>query len=148
MSTLVVTRGLPASGKTTLALAWVAVHPAGRARANRDDLRRMLHGGRLGTPGQETQVDAAQHAMVAALLAAGVDVVCDDTNLSETTVQAWAALAARHGATLEIWDLRPGQPDGVSLEECIARDAERTGPAHIGEDTIRKMWARQDRVLR
>lgn len=147
MIILVITRGLPGSGKTTLALAWVAADPAGRARVNRDDLRRMLHGARLGTPDQEAQVDTVQQAMVATLLTEGISTVADDTNLPEPTVQAWAALADRHGAVLEVWDLRPGQPDGVSLHECIARDAARTGSAHVGEQIIRRMWAKQDRVL-
>ena len=41
---LVVTRGLPASGKTTWAQAWVADDPTRYARVSRDDLRAMLFG--------------------------------------------------------------------------------------------------------
>ena len=43
MPTLVITRGLPASGKTTKAREWVAADPVRRARVNRDDVRAQLH---------------------------------------------------------------------------------------------------------
>ena len=42
MITLLLTRGLPASGKTTFARAWVAESPTDRARINRDDLRNVF----------------------------------------------------------------------------------------------------------
>jgi predicted kinase len=141
MPTLIITRGLPASGKTTRAREWVDTDPAGRARVNRDDLRRMLQGRRLGTAVQEAQVSAAQHAAVAALLVAGVNVVADDTNLPDSVVAAWAELAARCGAVLAVWDLR-----NVPVEVCVARDAARVGDARVGERVIRGMDAVQGRV--
>ena len=42
MTALVITRGLPGSGKTTYARAWVAEDREHRARVNRDDIRQML----------------------------------------------------------------------------------------------------------
>jgi len=45
---LIITKGLPGSGKTTWATAYVLDHPAGsEVRINRDSLRQMLHAGRL-----------------------------------------------------------------------------------------------------
>ncbi len=81
MPTLIITIGLPGSGKSTWAKAWVGEDPARRARVNRDDLRAMLHGGRVGTAWQERQVTLAQHAAVRALLLHGFEVMVDDTNL-------------------------------------------------------------------
>ena len=71
MSTLYITRGLPGSGKTTRARAWVTEDPAHRARVNRDDTRTMLHGGRLGTAAQEKQVTSVRDAAVTELLKRG-----------------------------------------------------------------------------
>lgn len=141
MTTLTITRGLPGSGKTTVAEKLVAENQSGRARVNRDDLRRMMHGGRLGTNTQEEQVTVAQMAQIEALLVAGVDVICDDTNLSEWSVDALRRLAEQAGAEFEVIDLR-----GVDVEVCIARDALRKGSARVGEQVIREMAARQGRV--
>lgn len=133
---LTITVGLPGSGKSTRALAWVAEDPARRARVNRDDLRRMLQGGRLGTAEQEAAVTAIQHPAVRALLDLGYDVVADDTNLTSAAMHAWQDLAAQAGAHLVVWDFTD-----VDVEECVRRDAARTGPAHLGETVIRRLHA-------
>lgn len=130
---LIATRGLPASGKTTFART---LQPS-VVRVNRDDLRRMLHGGRLFTQWAESQVDTAQRAQVEALLRAGVDVCVDDTNLRARTLREWARLAARYDATFEVHDFTD-----VPLEECLRRDANRSAEDRVGEDAIRRLHER------
>jgi predicted kinase len=136
MTTLTITRGLPGSGKTT----WAKQQP-GLARVNRDDLRRMLHGGSVEDPERrgraERQVTAAHHAAVEGLLRAGADVVCDDTNLRGRVVREFAELAARCGAHFTVRDFTD-----VPVDECVRRDALRAGDAHVGEDVIRSMHQR------
>ncbi|MEU8023719.1 AAA family ATPase [Micromonospora haikouensis] len=145
MTVLIITRGLPGSGKTTIAERLVESAGGRMARINRDDLRTMMHGRRLGVGWQEQQVTTAQHAAVAALLRSGVDVIADDTNLPDRDVETWRQLAAECGATLEVIDLR----DAVPLETCIARDADRgaRGGRLVGEKAIRAMHAAGQRVL-
>ncbi|GAB1642788.1 AAA family ATPase [Krasilnikovia sp. MM14-A1259] len=133
MTRLLITRGLPASGKTTFARK---LQPR-VVRVNRDDLRRMLHGARLFTQTAEAQVTHAQRAAVEALLRARADVVVDDTNLRAKTVREWAELAARFDATFEVHDFTD-----VPLDECIRRDAERDEQDRVGEDAIRRMHQR------
>jgi predicted kinase len=130
---LLITRGLPASGKTTFARK---LRP-GVARVNRDDLRRMLHGDRLFTQWAEAQVTAVQRASVQALLRAGASVIVDDTNLRAKTVRDWAELAARFGATFEVHDFTD-----VPLDECLRRDAGRAEADRVGEAPIRRMHER------
>ncbi len=132
MPTLTITRGLPGSGKTT----W-AKQQGGHVRVNRDDLRRMLHGGPLQTGWAEVQVTLAQQAQVEALLRAGVNVVCDDTNLRARYVRELAELGRAAGATVVVKDFTE-----VPLDECIARDAVRPEPERVGEEAIRGMWQR------
>lgn len=134
---LIVTRGVPGSGKTTRAVGWVAENPTGRARVNRDSLRAMLHGARLGTYEQEQMVSTIQRASIRALLHQGIDVVADDTNLSRGAMQRWIELAAEEGTGFLIWDFT-----AVPVDECIRRDAQREGPARVGERVIRDMHAR------
>jgi predicted kinase len=133
MTRLLITRGLPASGKTTFARK---LQPQ-VVRVNRDDLRRMLHGRRLFTQWAEGQVTHAQRAAVEALLRAHADVIVDDTNLRAKTVREWAELAARFGATFEVHDFTD-----VPLEECIRRDADRDPADQVGADAIKRMHDR------
>lgn len=95
MSKLILTRGVPASGKTTWAKAWVAEDDERRVRLNRDDFRMMLFGIEgVGTFPQEKAVSAAQQTAAKALLVAGIDVVIDDTNLRAKFVKMWLGMPA------------------------------------------------------
>ena len=82
----------------------------------------MLHGGLLGAGWAETQVTVAQRAQVEALLRAGVNVICDDTNLRARVARELADLGLRCGADVVFRDFTD-----VPLEECIRRDAARPG---------------------
>ncbi|GLX06758.1 AAA family ATPase [Microbispora sp. NBRC 16548] len=132
MPILRVTRGLPGSGKSTLAKKWVAKDPASRARVNRDDLRAMLHDGEYLGDATEDKVRTVRDAVITALLEAGVNVICDDTNLSRRVVDSLRVLAEQAGAGFEVCDLTH-----VPLEECIRRDSGRE--RSVGEEVIRGM---------
>jgi tRNA uridine 5-carbamoylmethylation protein Kti12 len=130
---LLITRGLPGSGKTTFARRlqpWVV-------RVNRDDLRRMLHGRRIYTPWAEGQITAVQRTMVQTLLTARADVMIDDTNLRPGLVRQWAATARRFDARFEMHDFT-----GVPVDECVRRDAARPEQDRVGEAGIRTMYER------
>lgn len=140
MTKLIITRGLPASGKTTWARAWVDEDPEHRIRVNRDDLRSMAHAGRYiaadaGQVGTESAIVAMQHAAVSALLLRGVDVVVDDTNLPSRAVRGLRNLATIANSEFEIVDLT-----NVSLEVCLQRNEERglLVPAAV----IHDMWSK------
>lgn len=142
MPTLIATRGLPASGKTTLARAWVADDPVRRARVNRDDLRAMLHDSAFvqqtgATPGTERSIMAARDAAVTSLLRCGLDVIVDDTNLRVRTVRDLRRLAVLAGADFEVRDLT-----NVPLEECLRRNANRTGVRRVPDDRVRDLYQR------
>lgn len=135
MTRLVITRGLPACGKTTRARAWVAEDPTRRARVNRDDLRQMLHAGVWLGHDTERQIISARDALIRSLLAKGLDVVCDDTNLPQRTARDLARLARLAKADLEVWDMT-----AVPVAVCIERDEAREGG--VGEKVIRDMYTR------
>ncbi len=136
---LILTRGIPASGKTTRARAWVAEAPLTRARVNRDDLRTMMFGGWTGLPEHEGAVSLAQVAAVYDLLRSGWSVVVDDTNLDDRVVHLLRGIAADALATVEVWDLRD-----TPVEVCVQRDRERAarGERAVGEAVIRDKAAR------
>lgn len=134
MSTLLITRGLPGSGKSTFAREWVAEDPETRVRVNRDDTRAMIHPGVPWSRATEDRTTTVDHAAVRALLRAGRDVVVDDTNLNGSTCKAWAKIAAQCGAELVTRDFP------IDVEEAIARDAQRAEP--VGPVVIRRMHDR------
>lgn len=140
---LYVTRGLPGSGKSRWAKTWVAQNPEQRVRVNRDSLRDMLWGGAYTRDTKfEDVVVAAQRAQVWALLASGLDVVCDDTNLDPAVMERWTQLATQAAAQLVVIDLTL-----VPVETCVERDATRPMPgkldgSQVGEVVIRDMAAR------
>jgi predicted kinase len=131
---LIITRGLPASGKSTWARQWVGEDPKRRAEVNRDMLRLMMHGGFADA---EPQVTAAEHAAIEALLRKGISVTCSDTNLPQRTARLLAKIARRAHADLEVRDLTD-----VPLDTCLARNAARTDKEPVPEDRIRAMHAR------
>lgn len=137
MPTLTITRGLPGSGKTTWAREYLGTESLRGARVNRDDMRRSLHGGVLGAGWAERQVTIAQRAAVEALLRAGVDVICDDTNLRARVVREFAELAHTCGADFTVRDFTD-----VPVEVCIERDAGRPEADRVGADVIGGMWQR------
>lgn len=127
------TRGLPASGKSTWARAKQAELPLGAVkRVNKDDLRAMLDGGKW-SPENETFVVQVRDLVVVAALADGKHVIVDDTNLAPKHEARLRQLAREGEAEFELVDFMH-----VPLEVCIARDRERA--ASVGEQVIREMW--------
>lgn len=135
MTTLRITRGLPASGKTTFAKTWVAKSPKTRVRVNRDDLREMLFGKRVGlTFEQEKAVTSASQTIARTHLEPGLDVIVDDTHLRPKYIRPWQEIAQQVNAVLEIQDFP------VDVETAVIRDAGREHT--VGETVIRTLAAK------
>lgn len=133
MPTLHLTRGLPGSGKSTFARAWVAEDPSHRVRVNRDDVRALLHAPYAGRP-TEQATTLACHSSLRTLLRKGWDVICDDTNLNAANTKNLMNIAKQVGADVEFHDFP------INVEAAIQRDAARTQP--VGADVIRRMHER------
>lgn len=130
MAKLVITRGIPGSGKTTWARAWVDQDPEHRSRVNRDDLRSMLHNG-VYSQDRERQIQAARDSLIRRLLERGVDVVSDDTNLPSRTARDLRKLAVLSKAEFEVHDMT-NEP----LDVCLQRNRERLDKDPVPEDWI------------
>lgn len=135
---LVLTRGIPGSGKTTWAKRWVAEDPEWRTRINRDDLRMMTQGQPVLDRMREETLSGMQAAMVETALRAKISVVVDDTNLTARFVKEWLRLAAKLGVEVEFKDFN------VELDVCIKRNALRgqQGGRFVAEDVIRSFYSR------
>lgn len=138
--TLTIYRGLPGSGKTTLAKQRLSEWPRGEmARVNRDDLRRDLFNTVYQPDSAEFEdhITAMQRYMIGMLLLRGVHVICDDTNLHSDHVYDLIAVVRHSGATWEIVDLT-----NVPFGTCIVRDSLRAPIEQVGATVIRSLWER------
>jgi len=132
-NSLTVTRGLPASGKTTWAKGLVLKDPAHTARINRDDLRAMMHDSVFIKGITEEQILAVRDASIGVLLKKGIDVICDDTNLPQHSVRDLKKLADTAGAMFFIVDMTD-----VDVDICLSRDFDRETP--VGSKVILDMY--------
>jgi predicted kinase len=123
---LIMTKGLPASGKSTWAKAQNA------KRVNRDELRSMIDKGEWSKM-NEKFIAKLEQDIVIAYLGGQYDVIVDDTNLAPQNEAMWKAVAEGFGAEFEVKDFTD-----VPLEECIKRDRSRQN--YVGEKVILGMY--------
>lgn len=131
MATLIVTQGLPASGKSTWAEKEAKL--TGAAIVCRDDIRAALTetGWRWSPENEDRDVVPLRDAALMEALGSGRNAISADTNLSKRAVSDLKALAKKAGANIIF------KRFDVSVEECIRRDALRS--KSVGADVIRRM---------
>jgi len=130
MTELFVMRGLPASGKSTLARQMLKESPK-RIRISKDDLRNMLYGG-VYTPEFENIILDIRDHLIGLYSYLGYDIIIDDTNLNPKHLERLSLLTETLDIHLNIILLH------TSVDECIKRDAERSSP--VGERVIKDMY--------
>lgn len=133
MAKLIITRGLPGSGKSTWALDRIAKFGGQIIRVNRDDIRASIHGDTKWSKTKERITVTVRNAMIVEGLAAGFTVISDDTNLAPRVEEELRSIAKNCGATVEIKDFTH-----VSPEECIRRDLARERT--VGAEVIMRMF--------
>lgn len=85
---LILTRGIPASGKTTWAREWVK--GGKRLLVSRDDLRNMF--GEYWVPARESLITNIEEYIVATALESGYDVVVHDCNIRQFEIDIHTAI--------------------------------------------------------
>ena len=133
MPTLFITRGLPASGKSTWAREHLASQPKGSVViVCRDDLRLMLHNN-VWSKHNEKATKAARDVLIRLNLLEGRDVICADTNLDSGTQEHLQNIAAQVEAEVEFVDFTD-----VPLRVCLDRDSRRENP--VGSKVINRLY--------
>ena len=132
MCKLIITRGLPASGKSTWAKQWVLEDPEHRVRINQDDIRLML--GKYWVPSREKLVQHIQEEALIEALLRGYDIVIDNTNLNEKVLDNYRVLVTAYGNhSIEYKDFFD-----TPLSVCIERDKSRD--LQVTEKVIRSFY--------
>lgn len=137
---LIICRGIPGSGKSTWAHAWVAESPETRVRLNNDDIRRMF--GPYWVPKRENLVHAVKYHSALNIMAMGYDIVVDNMNLNPEEIEFWNDVVKGFNNIQDGFEyvIEFKEFFNVSLEECLRRDAARENP--VGEKAIREIWKR------
>lgn len=142
---IILTRGIPGSGKSTWAKAWVAEDPEHRIRLNWDDMRNMM--GPYWVPSREPINKYMLWAGInmAAYCTHPYDIVIDNMNLNPKgwdEVMGWVEVYnnSTHATETQTQYSIEFKDFFISLDECIRRDAARSNP--VGEKAIRDIWKR------
>lgn len=130
--TLIMTYGLPASGKTTWAKEEVLRNKGKIKRINKDDLRSMIDAGEW-SKDNEQMVLQIRDELIVKFLKSGFTVIVDDTNLHPKHKLQLHNLANENNADFEVKDFSE-----VSVRECIKRDSLR--PNSVGSKVILQMY--------
>lgn len=136
MQRVIITRGLPASGKSTWSSALTKQQPNFK-RINRDDLRMMLYHG-VWTHKREEAVLLARAVLISQFLAAGYDLVLDDTNLDPRRMQETQNIITASADELGVKvKITVRDFTDVPLEVCVARNNQRPDITRVPEKFIR-----------
>ena len=145
MPKIFILRGLPASGKSTLARKIVDANPTHTARFNWDDIRNMM--GPYWIPERENTkvLYALRDAFINNMMSNQWDIVVDNMNLNPKELEHYNKIVSEYNNNhtdkyeIEVTTLF------TPVEECVRRDALRSNP--IGESVIRSIWQRYRNFL-
>ncbi|WP_337040591.1 phosphatase domain-containing protein [Emticicia sp. 17c] len=137
MKTVLILRGLPASGKSTYARKLLDENKGMWKRLNKDELRAMLDNSEHSVS-NEKFVEQVRDIMLIEALKAGKHVVIDDTNLSDRPLDRISQIVTQYrkdtGEEVKI-EIKEMQ---TSLEESLERDKKRE--KKVGREVIMKMY--------
>ena len=141
MKRIILTRGIPASGKSTWAKQEVLKDPEHSIRINKDDLRNMC--GKYWVPAREKYIEACKGLILISAMNFQFDtIIIDGMNLNpkesgklkgEIAMVNNAFKAGQDKYVVEVKDFT-----NVPLDVCLERDSKRENP--IGEDVIRGIF--------
>lgn len=143
---IILTKGLPASGKSSWAKEFVAKANGKAKRINKDDLRAMLDNSVYSKSNEKMILDS-RDTLVDLFLAQGVEtIIIDDTNFESKHFDRMVEIADQQRYKQEskylTTDISIEYKEflDVTLDECIHRDSKRGNP--VGEKVIRDMHNR------
>jgi len=131
MLKVILTKGLPGSGKSTWAFNQLENNPGKYKRINKDDLRAMLDKSRWSNDNEKFVLKVRDQLILMAL-EEGKHVIIDDTNFASKHIERIKQLV-KGKAEIIIQDFTD-----VPLEVCIKNDLTRFNS--VGKDVIMKMY--------
>lgn len=133
---VILTKGVPASGKSTWAKEQVRKDPFRTCRINRDDLREMMSNYTISNENEELVTSVRNHAICAALKKGYSTVIVDETNLDKRAFSKMVSLIKKLNINCEIIE----KPFYISFDEAVKRNAARDRV--VPDNIMKKMWSR------
>lgn len=130
---LIITRGLPGSGKTKWTLEQIRRAPGAMVHVSRDLLREGVYGQSQLEAADESLVTDMQLSLIRQLLTRKKNVIADDTHLSLRSMEELYEVAQEFDGQVRIRI----QDFPVDVKTCIQRDSQRANP--VGENVIQAM---------
>lgn len=134
--TVIMTRGMQASGKSSWAIDFVQGHQDYK-RCNRDSLRRMASNYTYDDL-NEALVSRIEKETIRQIIDSGYHVVIDNMHLSDKTLEKtkqWITAYAKEKGITVSFVIRDFP---ITLAEALNRDAARTNP--LGATVLKKTW--------
>jgi len=133
---LIITKGLPASGKSSWADEYIKENP-NFVRVEKDQIRKngklFKDGKYVHERGDEAIVLKERDRLIREAFSKGKSVISSDTNLIQKHITQLSNIARQNGATVEVKSFLD-----VPLKELIERDQKRE--ESVGEQVIRKHY--------
>lgn len=141
MKRIILTRGIPASGKSTWAKQEVLKDPEHSIRINRDDLRNMC--GKYWVPAREKYITACKGMLLINAINFKFDtIIIDEMNLNPKENGYLKGMVSMMNDTIkegqDKYIIEVKDFTNVPLDVCLERDSKRENP--IGEDVIRGIF--------
>lgn len=132
--TLYVLRGLPYTGKTDHARAWVNENPEFRVRVNLEDVGMQMYGTlNMKSQMQIETVYALELAQIEVALKAHLSVVVDSVNLSDERINKWYKLALKYRVPVVVRDCEADLADILFEHAC-------SDNVYMSEAVLRRMY--------
>lgn len=142
MQKVILTLGLPASGKSTWTSEQIKKQPNKYKRINKDLLREMVDSG-IWSRDNEKIIIRTRDLLMLNYLDWGFDVIIDDTNFGKHETHIRQLVNERASVTGDQVEVVIQDFTNVPVEECIKRDEKRI--SRVGAKVIMDMY---DRYLR
>ena len=141
MKKIILTRGIPASGKSIWAKQEVLKDPEHSIRINRDDLRNMS--GKYWVPTRENYIIACRNQLLNLAICVGFDtIILDDMNLNPKDFDYISTAIDKANEIIKDienqYKIEIKDFTNVPLDVCLERDSKRENP--IGENVIRGIF--------
>lgn len=141
MKRIILTRGIPASDKSTWAKQEVLKDPEHSIRINKDDLRNMC--GKYWVPAREKYITACKGTLLINAINFKFDtIIIDEMNLNPKENGYLKGMVSMMNDTIkegqDKYIIEVKDFTDVPLDVCLERDSKRENP--IGEDVIRGIF--------